>query len=117
MSGERKIIIYPWNVSVTKMWGPDTGLFRLRDDSPEKLAELTWPAGIDVQKSAVIEMLKHGSIRKAAQFVRALVDQHPELTDTIRGQYQGMEALFDTRLEDFPESPADMDRKRITFVN
>lgn len=113
---EGKIKIYPWSMSITGMWGPDTGLYALRDEQAEQIAEMIWPAGIGVQQSAVVELLAHGNIRKAAQLVRALAGQHPELSEKIRSQYQGMEKLFDAPLEDFPETFKDMDAASIDII-
>ena len=95
-----------WEESATGDWSPSTGLYRLRDDTPQNLASWMWEQGKYVQRTATIELLAHGNPRKAAEFVRALADQHPLLRQKIRQDYDELSnLLFDTPLEQLPASP------------
>jgi len=99
---------YSWEKSATGDWSPDTGLYRLRDDSPTKLADWLWENGIRVQQTATIELMAHGNLRKAAELVRALAEQHPFQRPQIRDQYGCLsDVLFDSLLESLPSSPAE----------
>jgi len=108
--GEKHIIkIYPWDISMTRQWSPASGLYRLRDDSPDKLARDLWEQGSYIQQSATVEMLAHGNPRKAAEFVRALEKNHPESKKDIRGRYSSSieNYLFETPLDLLPSDPSE----------
>jgi hypothetical protein len=108
MDEREPLRVYPWSMSFTGDWSIETGLHKIRDYPPEELAEFLWPWGKRIQQSAVYELLVHCNPRKAAKFVRTLVDQHPELESSIRSQYAIMEEyLFDTPLENLPSKPSE----------
>ena len=103
-----KLMFRDWEESATGEWGPDTGLYRLRDDSPADLARWLWEQGRGVQVTATIELLAHGNPRKAGEFVRALTHQNVMLSHKIRAQYGELaNYLFDTPLEEMPSCPAE----------
>lgn len=114
----KELSIHPWSHSVTGEWSEDSGLLNLRDDDPATLSEELWPAGIGVQQTAVIELMAHGNPRKAAQLVRSLVEQHPDLKDTIRSQYAGLEEyLFDLPLDRLPSKPDEYPKNiKISYI-
>lgn len=68
--------LYDWKDSATGDWSPETGLNRLRDDSPENLADWLWEQGSVVQATAAFELMAHGNPRKAAEFLRIMANQH-----------------------------------------
>ena len=106
MSENEYLLIYPWSMSATGQWSIDTGLHKLRDCTANELADLLWEHGIFVQQTAVAEIVAHGNPRKAAEFLRALVSKHPDLTDKIRSQYRILEReFFDLPLSNLPGSP------------
>lgn len=99
--------IYPWNLSVTGLWSPDTGIYELRDREPEELADLLLESGIDVQNAAIVELAKHGNPRKAAEVARALVKKHPISEKSIRkgfGNDTG-DFLLNAPLYSIPNNP------------
>lgn len=105
---KQKLMFRTWDESATGDWSINTGLHRLRDDSPNNLAKWLWDNGIHVEVSGVIELLAHGNPRKAAEVARALVDQNIMFAHKIRAQYGELAPyLFDTPLEEMPSCPAE----------
>lgn len=107
---DRKTVrVYPWEMSATGSWSPETGIFRLRDDTPEQLAELLWNPGSLVQNTAMVELMAHGNPRKAAQLARALVSQHPIAENSIREGFgpRTAEYLLKVPLERIPGTPSE----------
>lgn len=45
---QKRLRIYPWSLSATGSWSPDTGIYELRNRTPEELSELLWEPGIHV---------------------------------------------------------------------
>jgi len=117
-SEQKTITFYPWELSTTGAWGPDTGIFKLRDESPEELADLLWEPGIYVQNTAIIELMTHGNPRKAAAVARALVGKHPVAEQSIRNQFGDMaNFLLEEPLENIPGSPQEYPRDiNISFI-
>jgi hypothetical protein len=108
--GEReKLLIRPWSVSVTGSWSSDTGLYHLRDASPEELADWLWEPGIHVQNTAIIELMAHGNPKKAAEVARALVENHPVVEKSIRNGFgdETADYLLKSPLENLPGSPSE----------
>lgn len=103
----KKLTFYPWDVSVTGSWSPDTGIYLLRDETPEKLAEILWKPGIHVQNTAIMELLAHGNPRKAAEVARALINAHPVVEKSIIEEFgeEMVDFLLKTKLELIPSKP------------
>lgn len=100
------ITIYPWNISKTGQWCRETGLYDLRDRSPEELANLLWEPGDAVQNSAIVELMFHGNPKKAAAFARELVRKHPVAEQTIRSSFSFIaDYLLKAPLERLPGRP------------
>lgn len=103
---------YSWDESATRQWGPESGLYALRDDTPDDLAHLLWEPGISVQNSAIVELMAHGNPRKAAEVARALVTHYPVTERSIR-TFFGLEtgdyllllplALLPSSPEEYPQ--------------
>jgi len=52
--------------------------------------------------------MAHGNLRKAAELVRALADQHPFQRPQIRKQFGDLSSvLFDEPLENLPSAPSE----------
>ena len=103
------LLIYPWNLSKTGDWSPDTGIYELRDRTPEELIPLLWENGIHVQNTAIAEIMAHGNPRKAAEVARALVKEHPIVEKSIRqgfGEEMG-NFLLKVPLDRIPSRPQD----------
>ena len=103
----KKVLFYPWDVSKTGDWSPDTGIYLLRDESPEVLASILWDNGIYVLNSAIIELMAHGNSRKAADVARILVRDYPIVENSIRENFgnEGGDYLLNVPLEDIPSCP------------
>lgn len=114
----KPIKFYPWSVSVTGSWGPDTGIYYLRDLSPEELVDLLWEPGIHVQNTAIIELMAHGNPRKAAEVARALVEKHPIVEKSIREGFGDIaDYLLRIPLEKIPSSPSEYPKDvKIEFI-
>jgi len=115
----KEIVFYPWNLSKTGQWSPDTGLYYLRDNPPEQLAE--WLLEMDdkmVQTSAIVELMVHGNPRKAAQIARIMVRRNPEVELPLRESFGELAEYFlDTNLELLPGSPAEYPKDvKISFL-
>lgn len=114
----KTLTFYPWNLSATGSWSPDTGIYYLRDMSPEELADLLWEPGIHVQNTAIIELMAHGNPRKAAEVARALVKKHPVVEESIREGFKDMaDYLLRDPLESIPSSPSEYPKHvKIAFI-
>lgn len=107
MTERQTLIIYPWSMSSTGLWSLDTGIYELRDRSPEELVDLLWEPGISIQNTAIAELISHGNQRKAAEVARALVKKHSVVEISIRegfGEDMG-DFLLKTPLEYIPSKP------------
>ena len=118
----KKFRLYGWDESATGEWSPETGLYRLRDDTPIYLAKWLWESGgAPAQMTATFELMAHGNLRKAAEVVRTLADQHILFKPKMRTQYGSLaECLFDAQLESLPASPEEyslFDRVRSAINN
>ena|SRR4030067_238660 len=107
-----RILIYPWELSATDSWSPDTGIFELRDRTAAELADKLWEYGAFVQNTAIVELITHGNPRKAAEFARALVTEHPEVKNSVMECFgQDMfDYLLNSPLENIPSSPQEYPR-------
>jgi hypothetical protein len=114
----RTVVFYPWSLSATGDWSPDTGLFELRDRTPEELVELLWEPGIYVQNSAIVELMAHGNPRKAAALARELVKKHPIAEKSIReGFKRAADYLLKAPLDNLPSKPEEYPRNvKIGYV-
>jgi len=106
-----KLLFYPWSMSATGDWSPETGIYLLRDKTPEDLAEILWEPGIYVQNSAIVELIRHGNPRKAAEVARALVKAHPIVEKSIKEGFgeEFANYLFKTQLDTLPSKPEEYD--------
>lgn len=105
----KEITIYPWNLSKTGQWSPETGIYYLRDNPPEQLAE--WFLEMDdemVLTSAIVELMVHGNPRKAAQIAQIMVQKNSDLEKSLRKSFGDLSEYFlDKDIELLPGSPAE----------
>lgn len=104
-----KILRIPrWEISVTGAWNVDSGILLLRDKTVEELTDLLRDCGNYVQQTGVMEILEHGSPRKAAELARRLVGDHPEYQMLYAHFGEGVNRLlFSTPLDNLPNSPSE----------
>lgn len=100
-------------MSVTKLWGSETGLKNLADYAKgiipvEELVEALWDSGSDTQVTAITELSMHGNTRQAAILVRAMIRAHPETELTFRASYGEVITEFLTHdAMDFVSDPSE----------
>lgn len=113
MERRKTITVYPWSLSVTGLWGPDTGIYYLRDETPEEIAnwfgEVKDLVFID---SGLAEIMAHGNPRKSAEVFRLLIKKHPEMEKELKGQVGEEVYDFLTKgdLTDIPSKPSEYSR-------
>lgn len=114
---EKKVRILPWEMSATGSWGPETGIFLLRDEAISQLVEILWEHGIHVQNTALVELIAHGNPRKAAELARGLVQKYPVVEISLRRDFGSVAAyLLETPLEQLPSQPSEYPQGSIEFI-
>ena len=117
-----KLKIFPWSVSGTGMWGPTTGLDHLAKYSKGELDKTTlagwlWKPGIDVQNTAIEELIVHGNFRQAAELARELILQHDTCEVSIREYFgKSADSLIKDNLADLPATPADYSPDKVEYI-
>ena len=107
--------VYSWDLSATHDWNPETELLNLRDLSPEELVKWLNSDGTDyyVQCSAILELIRHGCPRKAAELARALVEADPAVQESMVLKFSEPVciSMLTTPLEHIPLDPMEFNPK------
>lgn len=112
-----KVRILPWDISATGSWGPNSGIFLLRDQEVSQLIESLWGYGSHVQNTALIELIAHGNPRKAAEIARGLVIKYPVVEISLRRDLGPIaEYLLKTPLEALPSNLSEYPPETIEIV-
>lgn len=116
----REVRIYPWSFSVTREWGPDTGIYLLRDEDPVTLARILFENGRYVIGTGLYEIIAHGNPRRAAEVARELTKIDPGLETEFTRLFgeEGTKTLLKRALAEIPSAPSEYPANvRIMYVN
>lgn len=115
---QKEVMIFPWSMSATGQWSEETGLLKLRDDTIKELVEWLFPWGYIPQNTAIVELMAHGNLRRAAEFARNLVEAYPVCERSVRASFgETTDRLLNDDLESFPSKPEEFSPEfRIVFI-
>lgn len=110
MERRKTITIFPWSVSATGLWGPNTGIYNLRDETSEQIAD--WFGEVKdlvVIDSGLVEIMAHGNPRKSAEIARLLIEEHPEMEKRLKAEWgeEMCDFLLEGDLKDIPGKPSE----------
>jgi len=112
--------VYSWNLSATNDWDPETELPQLRDNSPKELVEwINQEPDTHVQCSAIMELIRHGCLRKAAELARAFIEADPTDEEPIISNFAQPVGVFLLKmpLENIPLDPMEFNpNSRIEYI-
>lgn len=113
------VTFYPWSISATNRWGAED-LLDLRDlPVTELVRNLGGGGSVTDIVTATVEIYKHGNLRKAAEFIRGVVECFPDTRAEVSvGLSDGAaKTLFEFPVYELPESPENYFKNvKVTFV-